>query len=79
MAHPLPPDVKKQAEEKCAADYPYLTVQDPGTVLSAVDGRKLLFVLDNRGNGLWLEIAPPPVRNARVPSGLNSRIASSSE
>ena len=40
MASPLPKDVKKQAEEKCSKEYPYLTVQDPGTVWSA-DGKTL--------------------------------------
>ncbi len=58
MACPLPEDVKKRALEKCAS-YPYLTVQDPGTLITGTDGRELVFVLDNKQRGLWLEVAPP--------------------
>lgn len=56
MAYPLPEDVKMRAEEKCARDYPYLTVQDPGTVITSSDGRVLVYVLDNEKRGLWLEV-----------------------
>lgn len=55
MAKPLPEDLKKRAEQKCA-DYPYLEVQDPGTVITTVDGRTLVFVLDNKRLPLWLEV-----------------------
>jgi hypothetical protein len=79
MSNQLPADVKKKALEICA-NYPYLTVQDPGTVLTATDGRKLVFVLDDEHRGLWLEVAPPPPGAGKpvrgVPGGLNSRVAS---
>jgi hypothetical protein len=82
MANSLSADMKKRALEKCA-DYPYLTVQDPGTVLTGTDGRKLVYVQDNERRGLWLEVAPPPeagkpVSKIGVSSGPNSRQASSS-
>lgn len=54
MAHLLPADLKERAEKICA-EYGYLEVQDPGTVL-VIDGRTLVFVLDNEGRGLWLEV-----------------------
>jgi hypothetical protein len=52
----LPEDVKKRAEEKCAKEYPYLTVQDPGTICPGVDGKILVYVLDHNKRGLWLEV-----------------------
>lgn len=55
MAHPLPRDLKQRAEDKCKKEYPYLTLQDPGTVLK-VDGKVLVFVLDQKKRGLWLEV-----------------------
>lgn len=55
MAIPLPQDVKNRAEEKCKKDYPYLTVPDPGTIWP-VDGKILVFVLDQNKRGLWLEV-----------------------
>jgi hypothetical protein len=55
VAYPLPEDVKKRAEEKCAKDYPYLKVQNPGTALKTAEGRVLVYVLDNKNHGLWLE------------------------
>lgn len=59
MARPLPEDVKKRAEEKCAKDYPYLTVQDPGTVYE-IEGKLLVYVQDQNKQGLWLEVGPLP-------------------
>jgi hypothetical protein len=47
--------LKKRAEEKCAKDYPDLTVQDPGTVYE-IDGQVLVFVRDKKKRGLWLEV-----------------------
>jgi hypothetical protein len=55
VAIPLPQDVKSRAEEKCKEGYPYLTVQDPGTIWQ-VDGRILVYVLDQNKRGLWLEV-----------------------
>jgi hypothetical protein len=46
MANKLPEDVKSRAKKKCA-DYPYLEIQDPGTVTTTTDGKVLVFVLDN--------------------------------
>jgi hypothetical protein len=59
MARLLPQDVKKRAEEKCAKDYPYLTVLDPGTAFKIETGNWLVYVLDNNKRGLWLEVEPP--------------------
>lgn len=56
VAYPLPEDVKNRAEEKCAKDYPYLKVQDPGTMLKTAEGKVLVYVLDNKNHGLWLEV-----------------------
>ena len=56
MAIPLPADVKERAEKLCERDYPYLEVQDPGTVLT-VSGRTLVFVWDQKKRGLWLEVS----------------------
>jgi hypothetical protein len=55
MADPLPEDLKKRAVKKCTKDYPYLTVQDPGTVWRA-NGKVLVYVLDTNKRGLWLEV-----------------------
>jgi hypothetical protein len=76
MARLLPEDVKKRAEEKCAKDYPYLTVQDPGT-LWEIEGKSLVYVLDKNKRGLWLEVENSPRTQARVASGLNDRNSSS--
>ena len=59
MARPIPEDVKKRAEEKCAKDYPYLTVQDPGTACE-IGGKWLVYVWDKNKRGLWLEVEPTP-------------------
>jgi hypothetical protein len=59
MARPLPEDVKKRAEEKCAKDYPYLTVQDPGYIWE-IEGKLLVYVQDKNALGLWLEVEPTP-------------------
>jgi hypothetical protein len=60
MARPLPEDIKKRAEEKCAKDYPYLTVQDPGTAYEIDGGNWLVYVQDHNKQGLWLEVEPTP-------------------
>ncbi len=54
MAYALSEDVKKRANEQLR-HYPYLELQDPGTVL--IIGEKLLvLVLDQERRPLWLEI-----------------------
>ena len=37
MAFPLPEDVKRRGEQRCA-ESGYLTAQDPGTVIHTEDG-----------------------------------------
>ncbi|MGH9687331.1 MAG: hypothetical protein ACRD5K_09590 [Candidatus Acidiferrales bacterium] len=54
MAYALPEDIEKRAAEKLR-HYPYLELQDPGTVLQ-VDGKVLVFVLDQERRPLWLEV-----------------------
>lgn len=55
MAHPLPPEIKKRAEEMCAKDE-NLEVLDPGTIYE-IEGKILVAVQDRQtGILLWLDL-----------------------
>ena len=57
MPHPLPDDVKKRAEKKCADRYQYFEVQDPGHVWTSPSGKMFVFVVDNRTSSPnWIEV-----------------------
>ncbi len=56
MSFPLPEDLKKRAEKKCANN-PNLEIQDPGTVYTAPDGRVFVVVIDKvTGVPLWVQV-----------------------
>lgn len=54
MAYSLPEDIKQRAIEKCR-NYPYLCVQEPGTVFEW-SGRVFVLVHDDEERPLWLEL-----------------------
>jgi hypothetical protein len=56
MAHPLPEDIRKRAEQLYGA-YDHLEVQDPGTIYPIPDGKTLVMFRDKiTGLLLWLSV-----------------------